>query len=102
PASRLFQVYGPLVSTTIALGIVCWLNIRKMIRKGHFNVNLTLRRTLLIGAMTIIMVIAALIARQLFGLVLSSERKVQAFILSLLVAGVGGSVYIYIALKLRL
>jgi hypothetical protein len=73
-----------------------------MIRKGHFNVNLTLRRTLLIGAMTIIMVIAALIARQLFGLVLSSERKVQAFILSLLVAGVGGSVYIYIALKLRL
>ncbi|MGF1948830.1 polysaccharide biosynthesis protein, partial [Enterococcus gallinarum] len=53
-------------------------------------------------AMTIIMVIAALIARQLFGLVLSSERKVQAFILSLLVAGVGGSVYIYIALKLRL
>lgn len=102
PAIRLFQVYGPLVSTTIALGIVCWLNIRKMIRKGHFNVNLTLRRTLLIGAMTIIMVIAALIARQLFGLVLSSERKVQAFILSLLVAGVGGSVYIYIALKLRL
>ncbi len=48
------------------------------------------------------MVIAALIARQLFGLVLSSERKVQAFILSLLVAESAAGVYIYIALKLRL
>ena len=29
PAIWLFQVYGPLVSTTLALGVTCWLNIRK-------------------------------------------------------------------------
>jgi O-antigen/teichoic acid export membrane protein len=102
PAIWLFQVYGPLVSTTLALGVTCWLNIRKMRSKGHFNAKLTIRRTVLILLMTLIMLIIALIARQLFGLVLSSDRKVQAFILSLLVAAVGGAVYIYMALKVRL
>ena len=102
PAIWLFQVYGPLVSTTLALGVTCWLNIRKMRSKGHFNAKLTMRRTVLILLMTLIMLIIALIARQLFGLVLSSDRKVQAFILSLLVAAVGGAAYIYMALKVRL
>ncbi|WP_291290835.1 polysaccharide biosynthesis protein [Enterococcus sp.] len=102
PAIWLFQVYGPLVSTTLALGVTCWLNIRKMRSKGHFNAKLTIRRTVLILLMTLIMLIIALIARQLFGLVLSSDRKVQAFILSLLVAAVGGAAYIYMALKVRL
>jgi O-antigen/teichoic acid export membrane protein len=102
PAIWLFQVYGPLVSTTLALGVTCWLNIRKMRSKGHFNAKLTIRRTVLILLMTLIMLIIALIARQLFGLVLSSDRKIQAFILSLLVAAVGGAAYIYMALKVRL
>lgn len=102
PTIRIFQVYGPLVSTSIALGITCWLNVRKMARKGHFNVTLTLRRTLLIALLTLVMVIAAWLARQMFGLVLSSESKIQSFILSMLVAAVGGGVYVYIALKLRL
>ena len=102
PAIWLFQVYGPLVSTTLALGVTCWLNIRKMLTKGHFNAKLTFRRTVLIFLMTLIMLVIALIARQLFGLVLSSDRKVQAFILSLLVAAVGGGAYIYMALKIRL
>ncbi|OTN75132.1 hypothetical protein A5886_000202 [Enterococcus sp. 8G7_MSG3316] len=102
PAIRIFQVYGPLVATSIALAITCWLNVRKMARKGHFNVVLTLRRTLLIAVLTLIMVVAALIARQVFGLVLSEESKFQSFVLSILVAGVGGGVYVYSALKLRL
>lgn len=102
PAIWLFQVYGPLVSTTLALGVTCWLNIRKMLTKGHFNAKLTFRRTVLIFLMTLIMLVIALIARQLFGLVLSSDCKVQAFILSLLVAAVGGGAYIYMALKIRL
>ena len=73
-----------------------------MLTKGHFNAKLTFRRTVLIFLMTLIMLVIALIARQLFGLVLSSDRKVQAFILSLLVAAVGGGAYIYMALKIRL
>jgi O-antigen/teichoic acid export membrane protein len=102
PAIWLFQVYGPLVSTTLALGVTCWLNVRKMLNKGHFNAKLTFRRTILIFLMTMIMLVIAWIARQLFGLVLSSDSKFQAFILSLLVAAVGGGAYIYMALKVRL
>lgn len=102
PSIRLFEVYGPLLSSMIALGVTSFLNLWKMQRKGHFNIGLTLRRTALITAMTMIMIVAAFIARQLFGLVLSQESKIQSLILVLLVAGVGASIYIYMALKLRL
>lgn len=48
------------------------------------------------------MLLVAWITKLFFGLFLSQESKFQSLLLILLVAGVGGFVYAYLALKLRL
>uniref|UniRef100_UPI00403F8B48 putative polysaccharide biosynthesis protein n=1 Tax=Candidatus Enterococcus willemsii TaxID=1857215 RepID=UPI00403F8B48 len=102
PMIYLLESYGPIVSTTLGLGVTCYLNLRKIRKKTHFNSKLTTRRTILIALMTAIMMIFAGVAKIIFGLMLNSDSKLQAFILIILVAGVGGFVYIYMALKIRL
>ncbi|HJF18909.1 MAG TPA: polysaccharide biosynthesis protein [Enterococcus columbae] len=102
PCILLFQVYGPLVSTTIGMGISCYLNIRKLQRVSRFNWNLTLRRILLIAILTICMLIVAMIAKAIGGLIFSPEHKITAFLLSAFVAGFGGITYIYLILKTRI
>ena len=102
PCILLFQVYGPLVSTTIGMGISCYLNIQKLQRVSRFNWNLTLRRILLIAILTICMLIVAMIAKAIGGLIFSSEHKITAFLLSVFVAGFGGITYIYLILKTRI
>lgn len=102
PTIYLFEIYGPLLSTVIALGVVSILNLRKIHLEGRFNASLTSRRIMLISAMTLIMVFFAYISRLLFGLMFSQESKFQSLILILLVAAIGASVYIYMALKSRL
>lgn len=99
---HLMESYGPIFSTTLGLGVTCYLNIRKIHKHTRFNMNLTARRTVLITLMTIVMMIFAGISKGIFGLFLSQESKAQSFVLIVLVAAVGAIVYIYMALKVRL
>ena len=48
------------------------------------------------------MLLAAGVTKFVFGMFLNQDSKVQSLLLILFVAGVGGSVYAYLALKLRL
>ncbi|MGM0126158.1 polysaccharide biosynthesis protein [Enterococcus sp. AZ194] len=102
PLIRLLEVYGPLMATMIGFAVSCYLIVRKIHKVTRFNINLTARRVLLIFLMTLIMMVAAGIARVIFGLVLDVNSKFQSFILVVLVAAVGGAVYGYLALKTRL
>jgi O-antigen/teichoic acid export membrane protein len=102
PFIFLFEVYGPLLSTTIALSVTCYLNVRHLHKMTRFNRMLTLRRIVLISLMTVILLIIAGISRLIFGQVFSVEHKGTAFLLVLLVGGIGGAAYCYMALKIRI
>ncbi|KAF1303357.1 putative polysaccharide biosynthesis protein [Enterococcus sp. JM9B] len=102
PMIRLFEVYGPMIATMFGFGLTCYLNMRKMHKISRFNFTLTFRRTVLIFLMTLIMLVLAVITRQISDLFLNTESKFQSFIMVLLVAGVGGGSYVYMALKIRL
>ncbi|CAI3445240.1 polysaccharide biosynthesis protein [Enterococcus cecorum] len=99
PCILLFQIYGPLLSTTIGMAVSCYLNIRQLQQATHFNYKLTLRRILLITILTVMMLLAAAIAKVVFGLIFSPEHKMTAFLLCIPVAAVGGAVYLYLILK---
>ena len=99
PCILLFQIYGPLLSTTIGMAVSCYLNIRQLQQATKFNYKLTLRRILLISILTVMMLLAAAIAKVVFGLIFSPEHKMSAFLLCIPVAAVGGAVYLYLILK---
>jgi len=96
------EAYGPIVSTTLGMGVTCYLNLWKIHKKTRFNMSLTWKRTALITVMTAIMVAFAGVTKFGLEMFLNPDSKVQSFLIILIVAGVGVLVYVYIALKLRL
>lgn len=102
PFIYLLESYGPLISTTIGFGVTCYLNMHKLHKETRFNASLTFRRTVLVTLMTFVMLIFAGLTRFVFGHFLTSEHKMQSFLLILLVAAVGVIVYIYMSLKVRI
>lgn len=102
PAIRIFEVYGPLLATMIGFIFSCSLILKKIHQVARFNRKFVWRRTLLIFILTLLMLLAAGLTKMIFGMFLSQDSKFQSLILIVLVAGVGGLVYTYLALKLRL
>ena len=102
PFIHLFEVYGPLLATGVAFLVTSVLMLRKIQHVTHFNVSLTARRTLLILLISFIMLVSAWLTRFLVYLLLSPTSKFQSLLIVLLVATVGGAVYGYLVLKLRL
>lgn len=102
PMIYLLESYGPLISTTIGMAVICYLNLRRLQALTKFHASLVYRRTLLIFILTGIMFLFAGLAKWGFGQVLSIDRGFTSFVLVLIVAAVGGSVYSYLVLKLRL
>lgn len=102
PAIRIFEVYGPLLATMIGFIVSCSLILKKIHQVARFNRKFVWRRTLLIFILTLLMLLAAGLTKMIFGMFLSQDSKFQSLILIVLVAGVGGLVYTYLALKLRL
>ncbi|KAF1293923.1 putative polysaccharide biosynthesis protein [Candidatus Enterococcus leclercqii] len=102
PMIRVFEVYGPLYSTMIGFGVVVSLNLWKLYKVSRFDRVLTSRRVVLIFLMSLVMVVAAFITRQLLGLFLNTDSKLQSFVMVMGVAAVGAAVYIFMALKVRL
>lgn len=102
PCVFFMEVYGPMIATMIGFALTCFLLLRRIRRVARFNPEFVARRGLLILLMSLVMMIVAFVVRQLLYLALSPERKVQAFIVILLVAASGGAVYMYLALKTRL
>lgn len=102
PAIRIFEVYGPLLATMIGFIVSCSLILKKIHQVARFNRKFVWRHTLLIFILTLLMLLAAGLTKMIFGMFLSQDSKFQSLILIVLVAGVGGLVYMYLALKLRL
>lgn len=102
PLIQLFEVYGPLLATAISLSLTCGLSLWKLRKVVRANYHLAFRRCVLMLILTVLMLIVALIVRQVSYLVLDPASRGQALITCLLTAGVGGWVYFYLTLKIRL
>lgn len=102
PLIRVFEVYGPLFSTMIGFAVICGLNLWKLQKVSRFNAVLTFRRVVLIFLMSLGMTVLALVTRQILGIFLNTNSKMQSLVMILLVAAVGGGVYVFMALKTRL
>lgn len=102
PLIELLEVYGPLAATFIGLSLTCALCLWKLRRVIHANYRLVFRRCLLISILTVLMLIVAVIVRQLSYLSLDPTSRFSALIICLLTAGISGLFYFYLSLKLRL
>ncbi|GAA3017883.1 putative polysaccharide biosynthesis protein [Tetragenococcus solitarius] len=98
----MLESYGPVISTILGFGVTCYLNLRKLHKETRFNVGLTFRRIVLIFLLSMVMLAFAAITRGIFGMLFTQERKIQSFVLIIIVAAIGALVYLYMTLKIRL
>ena len=97
-----FQVYGPLLSTAICFLVASYLTTAHIKKITRFDLSIVVRRTILIFILSVIMTVAAYLARLLLCTFLSPDSKIQSFIIVMVVGGLGVAIYGYLALKLRL
>lgn len=96
-----FESAGPLLATTIGFLVTSLLCLGKIYQLTGFDWKATSRS---VGTITVItgwMTVIAYVTIRLARLFLSPERKIIALMLVLLVAAVGGAIYLYLSLKLR-
>jgi O-antigen/teichoic acid export membrane protein len=102
PCIRLFEVYGPLLASMIGFSVSCYFILRKIRQVTRFNYTMTIRRTILMLLVSLTMVVLVVVFRQFLYLFLNPNRRLQAFLIVLLVAIAGGAFYGYTMLKIRL
>ncbi|MDT2758731.1 putative polysaccharide biosynthesis protein [Enterococcus xiangfangensis] len=102
PLIKLLEVYGSLAATFLGLSLTSALCLWKLRRVVQANYRLAFRRCLLILILTLLMLGVAVIVRQTSYLVLDPAARFSALLICLLTAGIGGAVYVYLSLKLRL
>ncbi|QQP70437.1 polysaccharide biosynthesis protein [Carnobacterium sp. CS13] len=99
PLISYFEVYGPLMATSIAFAVTCMLNLMKIIKIAKPNIKLLLKSFLLIFIISTLMLFVVALARNLLYLVLSPERKIDSFLIVVIVAVVGILFYTFISFK---
>lgn len=102
PFIAMFHVYGPLLATAACFLVAAYLTTVHIKRMTDFDIILTLKRTLLILALSLFMTLVAFLTRSLLYIFLSPDSKIQSLILVLIVGGVGMVVYSYLSLKIKL
>lgn len=101
PLIRIFETAGTLYATSIGFlvtTILCIIYIYKLV---PFNVRGTAKNLGIISLITGWMVATAHITHILLSTFLTSDRKITALLMVLIIAAAGGLVYIYLGLKTR-
>lgn len=102
PCIRLFEIYGPIVSTTIAFFVTDALILRSISKHAQLDVTLLCRRLLLVVMMSIIMGASTLLMRQALYIFLSPETRLGAIIIFALCMFIGIGTYAFFVLKTRI
>ena len=92
PAILFFEVYGPMIATTIAFGVGIYLFIRKIQQVTQFSIKVTYRGVLGILVMTLIMSVI-----MSFVKVVLPDKTILTIVLA---GGVGFVAYLVMAAKL--
>lgn len=99
PLISIFEVYGPLLATAISFGIICILNLKKIINITHPDIKLLLKRTVLISFSCILMLLVVLLVRNFLYLFLDPERKMHSFLIVTFAAIIGIMTYLFLSFK---
>lgn len=102
PMIALFKVYGPLVSTTIGMGLMAYLNFQKICLETRLDARKLAKVCRPLFFITIVMIASSLLARFILCIFLNPDRRTSSFMLLLLVSFVGGGVYLFLAFKFRI
>lgn len=100
PMIYLFKVYGPLLSTTVALLVIILLALKHLEVKFHFNLRRTTRRFMGILFLSMIMFLIVVLIVKFGGVVLLPERRWTALALVIVAVAVGGFLYAIMTIKL--
>lgn len=102
PMVWLFHEFGPLVATSIGMGVVCWLMIRELHLSYPFDTGRLSRRISGIILFSLIMFVSVMLVNWIvFHFVGNSDRIISVVVL-VIEAGLGGIIYGYLVLKTSL
>ncbi|GEO78074.1 transporter [Companilactobacillus mindensis] len=102
PMIWLFHEFGPLVATSIGMGVVCWLMLQELHKIYPFDTGRISRRISGIILFSLIMFVSVLFVDWVvFHFVGNSDRIISVVVL-VLEAGLGGVIYGYLVLKTSL
>ena len=97
-----FEVYGPLLSTTLGFLVSCTLITRKIYQISRFNIKLLALRSLLLLMISGMMLGVVFVSQHLLGMILSFDDKLTAFGVVGISGLVGGIVYGFLVLITRI
>jgi len=102
PMIGLFHEFGPLVATSIGMGVICWLMIKKLHDIYPFDTNRLSRRISGIILFSLIMFAVVIFINWLVFHFVGNSDRVLSMIILVVEAGVGGAIYGYLVLKTQL
>ena len=101
PCIRLFEIYGPIIATSIAFLVVDILIFMSIYRESHFSLRIFQNRLIQIIIATVIMGVVVVVVR--FGLILifSPASRLGALMIFTICTSLGIAVYGYFMLRWR-
>lgn len=102
PCIRAFEIYGPIIATTIAFLVTDILIFRSIYKASEINLKVMGKRLLLIAGMTLVMGIVTYAARFILELFISPASRFGAVVIFVICMGCGVLAYAYLVLKTRI
>lgn len=102
PCIRLFEIYGPIISTTIAFLVTDMLIFRSIYKATDFDIKQFMKRLALILGMTLVMGIVTYSVHSILSLFISRIHRMGAIITFVICMGFGVMTYAYLVLKTRI
>lgn len=102
PCIRLFEIYGPIVSTTIAFFVTNALIFRSIYKTTDFDLKQFMKRLALILGMTLAMGVVTYAAHFVLSLFISQTHRIGAVVTFVICMGFGVVTYAYLVLKTRI
>lgn len=102
PFIKLFETNGAILATAVGYITAIVLNFLVIRYYLDYQTKMLFRRLLLIVALTAVMLLLAFGVKELLGLFLNPDSKLQALLIIIVAAGVGAAFYGFVSLKLGL
>lgn len=102
PFIYLFQSYGPLLSTTIAILVPIVLMYQELRRVTRFNQKLLVKRVVLATILSALMGVLVLIVELLLNLFYPATDRISSIVHLVVSGGIGAGFYGILALRVRL
>ncbi|MFV0556232.1 MAG: oligosaccharide flippase family protein [Lactovum sp.] len=99
PSILLFEVYGPLIATTIAFLVGIFLTIRKIKEISHFDIKELLHICISISLLTLVMSFIVVIIQFLYRQVIPADNFISSLIIIILAGTLGLYSYLFLAAK---